>query len=240
MRVLVVEDDCDLLSKLCRFLERERCILVGEKGGEDGEQYGATNSEDGERYGLEYPVDVAIVDLGLPFPGMEGLQIVRAWRAAGLMFPVLFLTARNGIQDKVEALAVGDDYLTKPFEPEELLARLRALVRREERRLGESVRCGPYELNIRKGTVSRSGHELPMTHQQYKVIEVLMRKNGAWLSRALLEAAMYSDDHERPKTNVLEATISNLRRILDQDSELHPIESRRGRGYRFRQYDIDS
>jgi two-component system response regulator PhoP len=193
----------------------------------------AGDGEEGHYLGQEYPVDVAVVDIGLP--RLSGVEVIRRWRASGRAFPVLILTARSRWQDKVEGLEAGaDDYLAKPFHLEELLARLRALVRRSAGwASGTSIAAGPIRLDTRAQRVALDDHPVTLTAFEYKVLEYLMLHAGEVVSKATLGEHVYAEDLD-PDSNVLEVLVGRLRRKLDPDRTLQPIETLRGRGYRFR------
>lgn len=221
MRILVVEDEDALRGQLAERLRAAGYAVDC-----------AANGEDGEHIGLEYPIDAAIVDLGLP--DKSGSSVIAAWRAAQKAFPVLILTARGRWEDKVAGLEIGaDDYLVKPFHSEELLARLRALLRRAAGFSQSRIACGPLLLELGAKRVSVDGRELELTALEYKVLEYLMLHAGNVLSKSDLTEHIYEDDSERD-SNVLEVIIGRLRRKLDPARELNPIETIRGRGYRLR------
>jgi len=176
-------------------------------------------------------VDVAVVDIGLP--DFSGVDVIRRWRADEEDFAVLILTARGRWQDKVEGLEAGaDDYLVKPFHMEELLARLRALVRRSAGWADSSIRCGPIVLNTSAQSVTVDHNEVELTAFEYKVLEYLMLHAGNVVSKAELTEHLYEDDFDRD-SNVLEVLIGRLRKKLDPQRRLQPVETLRGRGYRF-------
>ncbi len=219
MRVLLVEDDQTLSRSLRAQLERAgytvECI-------EDGRE--------GLYYATEFPVDLAIVDLGLP--GMSGVDLIRGVRAKGKDYPILVLTARDRWQDKVEALKLGaDDYVVKPFHVEELLARVDALVRRAGGWAQSELVCGPVTLDTRSQQVRLDGEPLELTSFEYKLLEYLMLHAGEVVSKTQITEALYEQDFERD-SNVIEVFIGRLRRKLDPDGEFKPIETLRGRGYR--------
>ncbi len=220
MRVLVIEDEAQLREQIIARLRAEGYAVDGAGDGSEG------------RYlGQEYPVDVAVVDLGLP--DVSGMDVIRAWRGAGHNFPVLILTARSRWQDKVDGLEAGaDDYLVKPFQMEELLARLRALVRRSAGWAESVLRCGPIALDTGRQQASVHGELVDLTAYEYKVLEYLMLHAGEVVSRGDLTEHIYEEDAERD-SNVLEVLVARLRRKLDPDKCLNPVETRRGRGYRF-------
>ncbi|MEJ2686326.1 MAG: response regulator transcription factor [Gammaproteobacteria bacterium] len=220
MRVLVVEDEAALRTQLVDRLQREGYAVDSAPDGTEG-LYLAS----------EYAVDVAVVDLGLP--GLGGMELIREVRAAGKAFPILILTARGRWQDKVEGLEAGaDDYLVKPFEIEELLARIRALLRRAGGWAQALLRCGPVELDTSAQTVTVDGRSVECTSYEYRILEYLMVHAGEVVSKTTLTEHVYDQDFDRD-SNVIEVLVGRLRRKLDPDQSLNPIETRRGQGYRF-------
>ena len=221
MRVLVIEDEAPLRQRLVRRLTAEG-YLVDE----------AADGDEGAWRGAEYPLDAAIVDLGLP--GRSGIQVIGAWRAAGHHFPVLILTARGRWQDKVEGLEAGaDDYLAKPFQMEELLARLRALIRRSGGWGSPVLECPPLVLDPGARRVPRDGEPVDLTAYEYRLLEMLMLRAGQVVSKAELSEHLYQEELD-PDSNVLEVLVGRLRRKLDPQRTLEPIATRRGQGYLFR------
>lgn len=220
MRVLVVEDEAGLRESL-------RAELTGAGFTVDVAQDG----EEGLFAGLEFPLDVAIVDLGLP--KLSGLELIRRLRAERRSFPILVLTARDRWQDKVEGLQAGaDDYVAKPFHFEEVLARLQALLRRAGGWASPQLTCGPVTLDTRAQMVTVRGVPVELTSFEYRILEHLMLRAGEVISKGELTERLYDQDFERD-SNVIEVFIGRLRRKLDPDEQLHPIETLRGRGYRF-------
>jgi two-component system response regulator PhoP len=221
MRILVIEDETTLQQQICEQLQAEDYMVDASGDGKEG-LYLAE----------EYPVDVAIIDIGLP--GMSGLDIIRTLREQGKQLPVLILTARNRWQDKVEGLEAGaDDYLAKPFHMEELLARVKALLRRSTS-LGhaETIVCGPVCLDVAKQQVELNGRQLELTTFEYRLLEYLMQNAGDVVSKSVLADYLYPHDEDRD-SNVIEVMVGRLRRKLDPKNSLSPIETLRGRGYRF-------
>lgn len=219
MRVLIVEDESTLREALATQLQ-EAGFAVDQ----------AADGEEGHFMGKEYPLDLAVVDLGLP--RLDGIEVVRRWRSAGLKHPVLILTARGRWQDKVEGLGAGaDDYLVKPFHAEELLARVNALLRRAAGWAAPVLRCGPLELDTRAQTVARDGIAIELTTFEYKVLQYLMLHAGEVISKTDLTEHLYEQDYDRD-SNVIEVFVGRLRKKLDPDGSLGPIETLRGRGYR--------
>ncbi len=219
MRVLVLEDEPVLRENLVRQL-RDTGFVVD----------AAADGIEGEYAGREFPIDVAIVDLGLP--GRPGLDVIRAWRQADLAFPVLILTARDRWQEKVEALQAGaDDYVTKPFQFEEIHARLQALLRRSGGWSQPVLRCGQIELDQGSQVVQVRHQPVELTAFEYRLLEYLMLRAGQVVSKTELTEKLYEQDYDRD-SNVIEVFVGRLRRKLDPDGVLHPIETLRGRGYR--------
>ena len=220
MRALVVEDETALRESL-------KAQLAGAGFTVDVAQDG----QDGLFAGLEYPLDVAVIDLGLP--KLSGLEVIRKLRAAGKTYPILILTARDNWQDKVEGLQAGaDDYVSKPFHFEELLARLQALLRRAGGWASPQLKCGPVTLDTRAQTVAVDGAPVELTTFEYRILEHLMLRAGEVISKAELTERLYDQDFERD-SNVIEVLVGRLRRKLDPHDRLKPIETLRGRGYRF-------
>ncbi len=220
MRVLVVEDEPQLREQLCATL-RTQGYAVDATG----------EGKEGLFFATEYPIDAAVVDLGLP--GLSGLDIIRRLRGKGSRLPILILTARGRWQDKVEGLEAGaDDYLTKPFQVEELLARLRALLRRAAAIAQEVMQCGPLAINMSEQKVQLNGTQVELTSFEYRVLEHLVRERRRVVSKDELAAHLYPHEEERD-SNVIEVLIGRLRRKLDPDGSVQPLETLRGRGYRF-------
>ena len=221
MRILVIEDEAPLLERVTAQL-RDQGYAVDS----------AADGRNGLFLGQEYPLDAAVVDLGLP--DLSGIEVIRQWRANGRRFPVLILTARGRWQDKVEGLeAGGDDYLVKPFYMEELLARLRALIRRTGGWTQAVLNCGPIALNTGAQQVTLEGAAVELTAYEYKLLEYLILHAGSVISKTELTEHLYQEDEDRD-SNVLEVLVGRLRRKLDPERTLNPIETLRGRGYRFR------
>ena len=220
MRVLVVEDEAVLRDTLrTRLTEAGFTVDVAQDG------------EEGLFAGREYPLDVAIIDLGLP--KLAGLEVIRRLRAAGKAFPILILTARDNWQDKVEGLQAGaDDYVAKPFHFDDVLARLQALLRRVGGWASPELKCGAVTLDTRAQTVRVDGQPVDLTTFEYRILEHLMLRAGEVISKGELTERLYDQDFERD-SNVIEVLVGRLRRKLDPEDRLKPIETLRGRGYRF-------
>ena len=220
MRLLLIEDDATLRETLARQLAAEGFAI---------EQ--AADGRQGRYCAVEYPVDLAIIDLGLP--EVAGIDIIRAVREAGKTYPILVLTARDRWQDKVNGLSAGaDDYVVKPFHFEELNARLSALLRRSGGWASPMLDAGPVTLDMSRQELKVDDRCVDLTGFEYRIIEYLMLRAGEVISKTELTERLYDQDFERD-SNVIEVFIGRLRKKLDPDNRLRPIETLRGRGYRF-------
>ena len=220
MRLLLIEDDAALRLGLARQLETD---------GYRVDQ--AADGEDGLFQAREYPADLAIVDLGLP--KLSGLTIVQRLRADGRTLPILILTARGSWQDKVVGLEAGaDDYLVKPFEYPELAARIKALLRRSLKAASDVLILGPIAVDFSAQSAKLDGAVMDLTAFEYRLLEYLVRERARVVSKQELSDYLYRHDEDRD-SNVLEVLIGRLRRKLDPGGTLAPIETLRGRGYRF-------
>jgi two-component system response regulator PhoP len=220
MRLLLIEDDAALRTGLKRQLEAEG-YRVEEAG--DGAE--------GLFLAQEYPFDLAIVDLGLP--KVNGLTIVQRLRQEGRSMPILILTARGSWQDKVTGLEAGaDDYLVKPFEYPELAARLKALLRRSLKATTDVLSLGPLAIDLAAQKVQLHGEPLELTAFEYRLLEYLVRERARVVTKQELSDYLYPHGEDRD-SNVLEVLMGRLRRKLDPEGTLAPIETVRGRGYRF-------
>ena len=220
MRLLVIEDDETLRESLCQQLTQ---------AGFGVEQ--AADGREGLYFATEYPIDLAIVDLGLP--EISGLEVIRDARAAGKTYPILILTARDRWQDKVDGLAAGaDDYVVKPFHIEEVLARVNALLRRSGGWASSVLEAGPIALDTTRQELKVNDDTIDLTGYEYRIIEHLMMRAGEVISKSELTDRLYDQDFERD-SNVIEVFIGRLRKKLDPDNTVKPIETLRGRGYRF-------
>jgi two-component system response regulator PhoP len=220
MRLLLIEDDAILRLGVKRQLEADGYRVDT-----------AADGEDGLFQAREYPVDLAIVDLGLP--KINGLSVVQALRAEGRTLPILILTARGSWQDKVKGLETGaDDYLVKPFEYPELAARVKALLRRALKATSDVLNLGPLAMDFSAQTAQLQGVALELTSFEYRVLAYLVRERARVVTKQELSDYLYPHDEDRD-SNVLEVLIGRLRRKLDPQGTLAPIETLRGRGYRF-------
>jgi len=219
MRILLVEDDVDLQDSLAGIL-REAGYAVDVSG--DGIE--------GLFFGEEYPLDLAIIDLGLP--GLPGLDVIRKLREREKQFPILILTARSKWQDKVEALESGaDDYMTKPFHPEELKARVGALLRRSAGIAQPVIEFGPFKIDLASQRVHKDELEIDLTTYEYKVFEYMLMHPDEVVTKTALSEHIYEEDADRD-SNVIEVFVGRLRRKIDPQGLMNPIETLRGRGYR--------
>jgi len=175
--------------------------------------------------------DLVIVDLGLP--GLSGLELIRQWRGQGLAFPILILTARGSWQDKVEGLAAGaDDYMVKPFQFEEVEARLGALLRRVSGFIQPTIVAGPLELDLNRKQATLQGEALALTAFEYRILEYLMRHHQQVVAKQRLMEQLYPDDGEHDP-NVIEVLVGRIRRKLEAADGFRPIDTVRGLGYLF-------
>jgi two-component system response regulator PhoP len=220
MRLLLIEDDTTLRETLAAKLA---------DGGFAIEQ--AADGKEGLYFALEYPIDLAIVDLGLP--EMSGLDIIRNVREKGKAYPILILTARDRWEDKVDGLEAGaDDYVVKPFHVEEVIARVNALLRRTGGWASSTMSAGPVSLDMSRQELKVNDASIELTSYEYKIIEYLMVRTGQVISKTELTERLYDQDFERD-SNVIEVFIGRLRKKMDPDNTIKPIETLRGRGYRF-------
>lgn len=220
MKLLIVEDELKLRTQLCQALDQQA--------------YKIEQAEDGEEAlykGLEYPIDLAIVDLGLP--KINGVEVIKKWRESGIKFPILILTARGHWQDKVEGLDAGaDDYLVKPFHLAELLARVKALLRRFGGHSSSELMFGKLSINLSAKQVSLAEQSIELTAYEYNTLEYLIHHSDRPVSKTELTEHLYDQDFDRD-SNVIEVFIGRLRKKLDPSGELNPIKTVRGQGYRF-------
>ena len=215
MRVLLVEDEAVLRSQLRQTLEQAGYAVDEAADGQTALHLGSTE-----------PVDAVVLDLGLP--GLDGLTVLQRWRAQGRAMPVLILTARDSWHEKVAGIDAGaDDYLAKPFHTEELLARLRALVRRSHGLASPLLQQGDITLDTRTGTVTLNGAKVSLTAHEYRLLAYLMHRAGQVVSRTELTEHLYAQDFDRD-SNTVEVFVARLRRKLGADL----IETVRGMGYK--------
>jgi len=220
MRVLVIEDDPNLSRQLCGALAGAGYVVEAAADGEHGHFLGDTSD-----------FDVVILDLGLP--AMTGIDVLRKWRDAGRSMPVLILTARDLWSDKVAGIDAGaDDYLAKPFHMAELLARVRALIRRSAGRADPVLVSGPIRFDTRSGTVTRDGMAVALTTFEQRLLQFLMHRAGSIVGRSEIIEHIYAQDFDRD-SNTVEVFIRRLRLKLGADA----IETIRGQGYRMPQGD---
>ena len=214
MRILIVEDEPTLGQQLKNTLEQAGYAVDLSTDGEDGHYLGST-----ENY------DAILLDLGLP--EIDGLTVLDRWRKEGKTTPVLVLTARDSWSDKVSGLDSGaDDYLAKPFQMEELIARLRALIRRASGNASSELMAGPVRLDTRSGRVTHDGEPIKLTAQEYKLLAYLMHHKGKVVSRTELIEHIYDQDFDRD-SNTIEVFITRIRKKLGTDI----ITTMRGLGY---------
>jgi two-component system, OmpR family, response regulator PhoP len=220
MRILVVEDEPTLREDL-----KTQLVQCG---------FGVDVAGDGEEglfAGLNYPLDAAVVDVGLPI--RSGLEIIRRWRMQERAFPVVVLTGRSGWRSRVDGLEAGaDDYVEKPFRFEELIARIRCVLRRGHGWSSPLVICGPYVLDTESHTASVGGQPLELTTFEFRLLQLLMLNAGKVLSASALAEHMYDESVDR-ESNIVQHYVYRLRRKIDPMDRLKPIETVYGGGYRF-------
>lgn len=215
MKVLLVEDDARLLAQLREAFEQAGYVVDAADNGEDALYLGQTQ-----------PFDVVVLDLGLP--RLDGLSVLRRWRADAHDMPVLILTARDGWHEKVSGIDAGaDDYLAKPFHMEELLARVRALIRRAGGRASSTLVSGEIELDTRSGRVRVAGVPVVLTSHELKVLDYFMHHPDRIITRTELTEHIYAQDFDRD-SNTIEVFVARLRKKLPAAC----IETVRGLGYR--------
>lgn len=219
MRILIVEDDHRLLEMVSEQMRQAGFAVDAVADGEEGLFYGE-----------EYPLDLAIIDLGLP--GISGLELIRKLRSSGQKYPILILTARAQWQEKVEGLEAGaDDYLTKPFHVEELKARVNALLRRSAGHANPEITFGPLRIDLNGQRVYMNDVEIELTSYEYKVLEYLVMHPDKVVTKTDLSEHIYEEDADRD-SNVIEVFVGRLRKKLDPEGDVQPINTLRGRGYR--------
>ena len=220
MRLLIVEDERNLLEHLQAGFKKEGfAVDICENG------------KEGLFLGQETDYDAAIIDIGLP--EMDGMEVIRTLRKSGRDFPIIVLTARGHWKDKVDGLESGaDDYLAKPFVFDDLLARVKALVRRSVGMSSSTLALGIYELDTAAKCVSVDGKSVELTSYEYNTLEYLMTHKDKVVSKTELTEHLYEQDYDRD-SNVIEVFIRRLRKKLDPDGDRNPIITQRGLGYRF-------
>ncbi|MAB01095.1 MAG: DNA-binding response regulator [Stappia sp.] len=215
MRLLVVEDDADLNRQLKEALGEAGYVVDTAFDGEEGHFLGDTE-----------PYDAVVLDIGLPL--MDGLSVLERWRRDGRAMPVLILTARDRWSDKVAGIDAGaDDYVAKPFHMEEVVARIRALLRRAAGHASNEISVGDLRLDIRAGKVTQDGTAVKLTSHEFRLLSYLMHHKGRIVSRTELIEHLYDQDFDRD-SNTIEVFVGRLRKKLDGDL----IETVRGLGYR--------
>ena len=220
MRILVVEDDKDLNRQVVEALQDAGYVVDRAYDGEEGHYLGDTE-----------PYDAVVLDIGLP--QMDGISVVEKWRRAGRKMPVLMLTARDRWSDKVSGIDAGaDDYVTKPFHIEEVLARVRALIRRAAGHASSELTCGPVRLDTKASKVDVDGKPLKLTSHEFRLLAYLMHHAGEVVSRTELVEHLYDQDFDRD-SNTIEVFVGRLRKKMGIDM----IETVRGMGYRLREPD---
>lgn len=220
MRLLVVEDEPHIQQQICDQLK-----AAGFASDACGD------GQEGLFLGTEHPYDLAIIDLGLP--ELDGISLIKKLRAQGRDFPILILTARGNWQDKVEGLESGaDDYVVKPFQNEELMARINALLRRAAGHASPVMNYGAIKINTSAKHVSRDKQTLDLTSYEYNTLEYLALNSGKLISKTELTEHLYDQDFDRD-SNVIEVFIGRLRKKLDPEGNIKPITTIRGQGYRF-------
>ena len=215
MRILTVEDDLNVARQIKVTLERAGFVVDLAHDGREAWFLGDTE-----------PYDAVVLDLGLP--RMDGLTILQRWRQAGRIMPVLILTARDSWREKVTGLRIGaDDYLAKPFELEEMLARIEALIRRASGHANPVIECGSIQLDTTTGRVTRNGDLVELTPLEYRTVAYLMHHQGKVVSKTEFTEHIYDQDFDHD-SNVIEVLINRLRKKLGADL----ITTHRGQGYR--------
>lgn len=214
MRILVIEDEQKIASLISDVLEGEGLIAEIASDGESGWEMGGT-----ELY------SAAILDIGLP--KMDGLTVLKNWRREGVNFPVLLLSAKSSWNERVEGINLGaDDYLVKPFQIEELVARLRALLRRNSKQKATALTVGDLKLDLQQIRLSKAGRPIKLTPLEYRLLSFLMHNRGKTISQYILAENIYHRDHE-PDSNAIEVLVGRLRRKIGTEV----IQTKRGFGY---------
>jgi len=220
MRVLIVEDDPALAGVLREGLAEQEI-----------QSWVAATFDDGLLHGASAALDVILLDVLLP--GGSGFDLCRRLRKKGVKTPIIMLTAKDAVDDRVAGLEAGaDDYLTKPFAFRELLARVRAVVRRPPALAPEVVRVADLEVDLGRRAVRRGRHEIRLTAKEFALLEFFVRHAGQVVDRTAITAHVWDENHD-PFTNVLEVLVRRLRRKIDDDYDPKLIQTLRGAGYRF-------
>ena len=220
MKILLVEDDRLLNHHLKSILQEE-----------SHQVYAAHQAEEALHFAEDYPIDVGIIDLGLP--DMDGLTLIRQLRAKQIAFPILILTAREAWEDKVQGLEAGaDDYVTKPFQLEEVAARINALVRRASGLASAQIQAPPYQLDLSRKELMVEESPVRLTAFEYQILEFLMRRAGEVVSKETLMFQLYADAELR-ETHTIDVLMGRLRRKMQVEGVEDPITTVRGQGYRF-------
>ena len=219
MKVLIVEDEMNIRESLVSSFKSQGFATES-----------ASDGVEGLYIAQEYPIDIAIVDIGLP--GISGLKLIETLRADGVQIPIIVLTARDSWQDKVEGLSTGaDDYMAKPFQFEELLARCNALLRRTAGFSTPKIKFADIELDTMAQLVNKDGKNIELTAYEYKVIEYLFMNPKKVVSKTELTEHIYDQDFDRD-SNVLEVFVGRLRKKIDPEQAVKLIQTQRGKGYR--------
>jgi two-component system, OmpR family, response regulator len=215
MRILVIEDDKNLNRQLCDVLREQGYVVDAAHDGLNGHHLGDTE-----------PYDAVVLDIGLP--EMDGISVLERWRKDGRKTPVLMLTARDRWSDKVAGIDAGaDDYVTKPFHVEEVLARVRSLIRRAAGHASSEITCGPLRLDTKSSKATMNGKQLKLTSLEFRLLDYLMHHVGQVVSRTELVEHLYDQDFDRD-SNTIEVFVGRLRKKMGSDM----IETVRGMGYR--------
>lgn len=221
MRLLLIEDDVNLQHNLKSYLVNANYSVDV-----------ASDGEDGLFQGSECNYDAAIIDVGLPI--VDGISVIRSLREKNISYPILVLTARDSWQDKVAGLDAGaDDYLTKPFQNEELLARLNALIRRSVGQTNPVITNGPLSIDTKSFQVLVNNEQINLSSSEYKLLAYLMLHQGEVKSKSVLTEHIYDQDFDLD-SNVIEVFIRRLRKKLDPDNQYGFIETHRGLGYQLK------
>ena len=220
MRVLLVEDDKDLADILCDGMSEQHIDVNVAYAFDEGLRRGVLGS-------------YAVIILDVMLPGGDGFELCRRLRNKGITTPILMLTARGGVEDRVTGLEAGaDDYLSKPFAFTELIARVRALSRRQPALKQDKKTVADFEMDFRAREVRRSGEIIPLTAKEWELLELLVENEGGIVTRQQITDRVWDENHD-PFTNVLEVLVRRLRRKIDEDYEPKLIQTVRGAGYRF-------